>query len=270
MTDLKMFGFPVKFDCSDNTLKPGENGVSFLDYSRKPSVKMFGLLADESYKTEDDIYYDFYKSIGRDSERGEFEKLALRYDSTVIMPGCAGREYKKTAGHFHCTIPGHSVSYPEYYQVVSGKALFVMQKVADDHAEGKIKVEDAILCEVNAGEAIVVPPEYGHCTVNIGDEPMIFINLVACDSHNYYDSVKHSTGMCCWIMKDGAGYSVEKNPAYDFAGQPRITAPRDNAKIGIVKDVPVYSEYLADPAKFKYLSEPEASMDDFMSVFADE
>ncbi len=270
MQELKMFGFPVVFDESDNRLVPNEKDVSFLDYSRKLSNGMFGLLSDSSYDVADEVYYDFYKAIGRDGERADFEKLNLRYDSTVIMAGSAGDEFKKTAGHFHCEIPGQGMSYPEYYQVIKGKALFVMQKVTDCNTDGKMSVEDAILVEVNAGEAVVIPPEYGHCTVNIGAETLVFVNLVACESNNYYDSVKRSIGMCCYVKKEAdGGYRVEKNPGYDFACEPKVVTTVDNEKLGIHKDVPVYSLYLKNPEQFTYLTDPKDHMDDFFAVLKD-
>lgn len=158
MNELKMFGFPVVFDCNEKKLVPNTEGISYEAYSRKYSKGMFGLLADSSYNTEDDPYYDFYKAIGRDDERELFAAHGLRYDSTVIMAGAAGDEFKKTAGHFHCEVPGKGMSYPEYYQVVKGTALFVMQKVEDEHTDGRMNVVDCILAEVKAGQAIVIPP----------------------------------------------------------------------------------------------------------------
>lgn len=268
MKELQMFGFPVAFDPQKKTLVPLQQGVSFEDYSRKLSQGMFGLLADSGYKTESDPYYDFYKAIGRDSERQAFANVDLRYDSTVIMAGSAGDEYKKTAGHFHCEVPGKGMSYPEYYQVIKGRALFVMQKVKNFHTEDVMVVEDAILAEAGAGESVVIPPEYGHCTVNISDETMVFVNLVSCNSQNYYDSVKGSHGMCCYVKKDGAGYHIEKNPAYRFACDPKLVAAGESEALGIYKNTPVYTQFLKDPAKYAYLNMPETRVSDYLHAFA--
>lgn len=266
MQKLDMFGFPVVFNAQKNTLEPAADGISFEDYSRKLSKGMMGLLADKSYTKEDEVYYDFYKAIGRDEDRDTFKNVDLRYDSTVIMSGSAGDEFKKTAGHFHCEVPGKGMSYPEYYQVIKGTALFVMQKVQDCQTDGQMVVEDAILAEVHAGEAIVVPPEYGHCTVNIGDETLVFVNLVSCDSQNHYDAVKRHNGMCCYIKKDNSGYRVEKNPAYKFEGSPKKVAPGQSAILGIEKNSPVYTEFLKNPSKFVYLNSPENNVSDYFSA----
>lgn len=268
MQELKMFGFPVVFDATDDKLVPNAEGVSYEAYSRKYSKGMFGLLADASYATEDEPYYDFYKAIGRDEERAQFEARGLRYDSTVIMAGCAGDEFKKTAGHFHCEVPGKGMSYPEYYQVVKGTAVFVMQKVQDEQTRGRMNVTDCIIAEVKAGQAIVIPPNYGHCTVNVSDETMVFINLVAAASMNAYDGVKRSVGMCCYIKKNEDGsYRVEKNDHYDFSCEPKVVTPNDNDTLGIYQDKPVYTEYLRTPEKFDYLTSPENKMKDYFEVF---
>lgn len=269
MERLELFGFPVTFNESDNMLIPDAKGISYEQHSRKLSKGMFGLLADKNYCIEDDPYYDFYLSIGVDADREKFKAVNLRYDSTVIMQGCAGDEFKKTAGHFHCDVPGKGMSYPEYYQVIKGKALFVMQRVNNYCTEGSMVVEDAILAEVNAGESIVIPPNYGHCTVNISDETMVFVNLVSCSSTNYYDSVKKSVGMCCYIKKgENGGYIVEKNPSYQFTCEPKIVTPTDNDTLGIHKGVPVYTQFLNAPDKFAYLNSPENNMSDYFAVFA--
>ena len=270
MQELSMFGFPVVFDPSDNRLVANAADVSYEAYSRKLSKGMFGLLADAAYTAQDEPYYDFYKAIGRDGERAAFAGRALRYDSTVIMQGAAGNEYKKTAGHFHCEVPGKGMSYPEYYQVIKGTAVFVMQKVRDEHTEGRMLVEDCLIAEVKAGQAIVIPPNYGHCTVNVSDETMVFVNLVAENSQNDYAGVKRSVGMCCYILQaENGGYRAVKNPHYDFACEPKLVVPTDNDVLGIYDHHPVYSEYLRTPQKFDYLTSPEHNMKDYFQVFRD-
>ncbi len=270
MQALKMFGFPVGFNAADDKLVLLEDDVRFEESARKFSKGMFGLLADDSYSVEDEPYYDFYKAICRKGDLDKFEARKLRFDSTVIMAGCAGGEFKKTAGHFHCQIPGGNMSYPELYQVIKGTAVFVMQKVDDENKTGeKMVVEDCIIAEVPAGEAVVIPPGYGHCTVNVGYETMVFINLVSCDSMNAYDSVKASQGMSCYIMQNGSGgFTVKKNPRYDFACEPKIVVPRDNATLGIKKDLPVYTAYLRQPDGFDYLNAPDGFVNEMLAVFS--
>lgn len=268
MNELKMFGMPIQFCEESQKLVPANDNIHYEDYSRKYSKGMFGLLADATYNIEDNPYYDFYKAIVEDDTKGIFQSTDLRYDSTVIIEGTAGGEFKKTAGHFHMPIPGQAVSYPELYQVIKGTALFVMQKVDDYRKEdGSMQVQDVILTKVEAGESVVIPPDYGHCTINIGAETMVFVNLVSCHSTNYYDSVKRHAGMCCYAFRtpDG-GFRIEKNPRYDFACEPRLTTPTDSPVCGLEKNVPVYRSFLQDPKKYAYLNDPAPAVEAMFSL----
>jgi glucose-6-phosphate isomerase len=271
MKKLPLFGFPVVFNETDNMLLPDAEGISYEKHSRKYSKAMFGLLSDSNYTKTEEPYYDFYLSIGVDADRSVFQSKNLRFDSTVIMSGLAGDEFKKTSGHFHCEVPGKGMSYPEYYQVIKGKALFIMQKVTDCQSQGKMVVEDILLAEVNAGESIVIPPDYGHCTVNISDETMVFINLVSYDSNNFYDSVKSSAGMCCYIKKGSdKNYVIEKNPNYQFAAcEPKVVTPCSSEALGITKDRSVYELFLKQPNTYGYLDNPENTMNEFLAAFKD-
>jgi glucose-6-phosphate isomerase len=268
MEELKMFGMPILFDEATDKLSSSDKSVNWEDYARKYSEKMFGLLAENEYKVKDNPYYDFYKAIVKDNNKAEFTKANLRYDSTVIMRGCADKEFKKTAGHFHHLIPGKNMSYPELYQVIKGTALFVMQKVDDfNKSSGKMTVEDVIMAEVKAGQAVVIPPDYGHCTINISDETMVFINLISLGSSNHYDSVKNSHGMCCYAYRNEDGtYRIEKNPNYKFNCDVRITVPSESKILGIRNDTPVYTEFLKNPGKFDYLNNPENNLKDYFSL----
>jgi len=268
MEELKMFGMPIMFDEETDKLSSSDKNVNWEDYSRKYSDGMFGLLAEDHYNVKDNPYYDFYKAIVNDNDKAEFVKANLRYDCTVIMKGCADKEFKKTAGHFHCFIPGKNMSYPELYQVVRGTALFVMQKVDNvNKVNDKMTVEDVILAEVKAGQAVVIPPNYGHCTINISDETMVFVNLVSMDSSNYYESVKNSHGMCCYVYRNDDGtYRIEKNPNYVFNCGIRIAVPSESDTLGIRNNVPIYTEFLKNTRKFAYLNNPENYINDFFSL----
>lgn len=266
MKELKIFGMPIFLDESTGKLESANPSIEWEDYSRKYSEKMFGLLADTTYNIKDEPYYDFYKAIVDNEVRSKFSSVDLRYDSTVILPGTAGNEFKKTAGHFHLPIPGKAYSFPETYQVVNGTALFIMQKVDDYRKDTPMVVKDLILAEVHAGESVVIPPDYGHCTINISDETMVFINLVSVNSHNFYDSVKNSHGMSAYVFKSADGYRIEKNPAYIFECEPKVMRVQNSEKLGLTHNYPVYTQFLKTPDTFSYLNDPSKHMDNFFEL----
>lgn len=270
MKDLSQyFGMPIMLDEETGKLVSSDPDVSWEASSRKFSDKMIGLIADPSYDKKDEMYYDFYKAIVRNSDKEVFTSRELRYDSTVIFAGTANGEFKKTAGHFHMPIPGKTCSYPELYSVINGTAVFVMQKVDNYETTDTMTVEDLVLAVVHPGETIVIPPNYGHCTVNISDETLVFINLVAEDSHNYYDGVKASVGMSAYVFKDGDSFTVRKNPNYKFNCEPRITAPTDCPELGIVAGKTAYDAYLENPDLFLYLKDPEEKAPYCLSMLKD-
>ena len=81
----------------------------------------------------------------------------IRYDITIIPPGMLGREYIKTAGHYHPLVPGGSVTYPELYEVLEGEALYLLQRQ---------DLGDVVAINASAGDKVLVPPNYGHITIN--------------------------------------------------------------------------------------------------------
>ena len=104
-----------------------------------------------------DLYFmfrDLYLS------RADKEKLlaqGLRYDITIIPPAMLGKEYIKTAGHYHPLVPGGAVTYPELYEVLEGEALYLLQ--SEDHS-------DVAVVHASAGDKVLVPPGYGHVSIN--------------------------------------------------------------------------------------------------------
>ena len=76
--------------------------------------------------------------------------------------------------------------------------------------------------------------------------------------------------MCCYVLRNPDGsYHIEKNPHYDFAGQPRIVVPTHSPTLGISKNVPVYTSFLKAPETYRYLNEPEGLMSDYFSMLKD-
>ena len=109
--------------------------LEFGGKRREPDIRrlsdMREVVFDQSWlaTAEDFELYYMYRDLFL--SRGDGEKLReqnLRYDITIIPPGMLGREYIKTAGHYHPLVPGGSVTYPELYEVLEGKALYLLQR----------------------------------------------------------------------------------------------------------------------------------------------
>jgi len=114
-----------------------------------------------------------------------------------------GGEYPKTYGHYH--VP----PYAENYQVLSGKAGFLLQKIEGD------KVTDVMLEIVLAGGKIAVPAGYAHVSINLGSG-----YLITQDDHdpahfnNNYESIRQMKGMAYYILDKGGKLDAVPNPSY--------------------------------------------------------
>ncbi len=128
----------------------------------------------------------------------------LRGDVTLIYPGTLpSGELIKTHGHYHPEGPWGV--WPELYGVAKGSSLFILQNV-----EGEVK-----LVRVNEGELIMIPPGYGHVTVNVGEEELVTFNYVSPLFKSIYDPYKEKRGAAVYVLKDRKGIKVVRNPNYD-------------------------------------------------------
>ncbi len=161
----------------------------------------------------------------------------LRYDITVLPYRRLGREHVKTFGHYH-NRASNGRPYPEIYEVISGKAVFVLQKPA-----GPV-IEDLIVVEVHEGESILVPPGYGHVTVNPGEGTLIYANLVCKLVRGDYSLFRRMRGAAVYLTVFG----TLKNPMYS-----QVPAPRNADELVIKKSLADMAE---DPRIREFLRNP--------------
>ena len=165
MYELKKSGLPLYMDEKTNIMALSAV-LKFGGYARKTTDKMAGLLADEANLDQQALepFYDVYRDIAFEEDLELLRSHDYRYDITIIMPGQINGECKKTSGHYHGWTPARKNTYAEVYEVISGTALYVLQKSPNFDAEdpSKVKVEDLIFVTVPAGKTLLVPPNYGH------------------------------------------------------------------------------------------------------------
>jgi len=118
-------------------------------------------------------------ALGRDNpliyrvsyDRGNGES-DIEYGVGTIMPGTVGREFFMTKGHFHQLREA-----AEIYIGLSGKGLLLME----DERTGLCR---AVPFETNT--MVIVPGFNAHRTVNIGNEPLIYIGIYSAQAgHDY-------------------------------------------------------------------------------------
>ncbi|HHX75375.1 MAG TPA: glucose-6-phosphate isomerase [Firmicutes bacterium] len=193
-----------------------------------------------------------YRGVSREEDRELLAAHGLRYDVTVIRPGRIGREYIKTAGHYHPVKPGTDTTYPEVYEVLAGRAHYLLQTEPDE--EGV----DAIIIEAVPGDKVLIPPGYGHITINPGTEPLIMSNWVAAGFASVYGPIKELRGGAYFeVAAEGEDEQFLVNPNYQPTPRLAMRPVEDWPDFGLIAGKPMYLAFLADPGKFAFLTHPE-------------
>jgi glucose-6-phosphate isomerase, archaeal len=262
---LEKTGLPIDFD-------PDTCEVAFADlkdplYGVRRFADMRPVLADPDCSGPDVMYW-MYRATGKRTCGHLLRDHALRYDLSVFKHGMMGREYFKTSGHYHPPVPHGAISYPEVYEVASGVALYLLQKVDDYKAcPHEVTVEDFIVLRAEAGEKAMMPPDYGHVTVNSSGAPMVMTNWVCSEFKSYYDSVALCHGFAYYLISENGTAKWVPNPAYQKPLPPiRFARPKDVPELGIAKSEPMYLSAEREPERFRFISRPEAYLDAMWSA----
>jgi len=265
MIKLEKSGLPLYLDEVVNILAISAQ-LPFMGYSRKVAGRMEGLWA--GYVTdEDEPVYDVYRGFAFEKDKALLDKYNFRYDITIVLPGDVDGELKKTSGHYHGYDPEHANTYAEVYEVIKGTALYVLQRADNfDTDPGNIKVTDVILATVHEGETIIVPPNYGHCSINVGQGPLVFSNLAYGQCPIVYDAVRNYRGMCYYVMKNNDGIMYQKNNLYKTLPEAKYADVRENPHLGIKFGLPVYHSFMENPDAFGFLGRPGQDLNAVMDM----
>lgn len=252
MIDLKeTSGLPIKLN-NDFHLEFDESV-----HHTEPGVRLFSdlvpVLMDKNAKTDREELYYMYRDVHMPEHEASMRANHLRYDVTVVPPAMLGQEFNKTVGHYHPVVPGKAVAYPELYEVLEGKALFLIQKV---DATGK-EIQDIQAIKAKAGDKVIYPPGYGHIIVNIGDGPLVTANWVSDAFESIYQPVKDMEGMGYYVLSDGSGgYKFEQNPKYEYMPPIKASSTADSGW-GLSLEKPMYLVGVANPEQLAFLNNPE-------------
>ncbi len=176
--------------------------------ARSPAeLRSFHFFPDISYN--EPLYFMYRDVAKHEQDRPWLEFHTLRYDITVIPPADLGGEYVKTKGHYPPENPA-GVGYPEIYEVLEGRAHFLLQKKT---------LDDIVLVQVRAGDIAGIPPGYGHVTINPSPlETLILANLVSTRLKKRIRGVREPPWRS--IVRTGGGETGEKSPIPAEPGDP--------------------------------------------------
>ena len=217
---------------------------------------MADVLFDQTWVTKqpDRALYEMYREVHLSKK--DLEKMrnaSLRYDITVIPAGMLGPEFVKTAGHYHPLCPRECISYPEVYQVIRGTATYLLQK--DD-------LTDFIVVTAEDGEIVLIPPNYGHVTVNASSSELVMANWVSDAFQSEYEPIRTKAGVAYYLTEDG----IVKNKNYDQIPELRYAKPKSYPKADLYSGEDMY-ELIDDLDKLDFLNNPINYQDLFKKPF---
>jgi glucose-6-phosphate isomerase len=211
-----------------------------------PSIRRLGemkwLLCDQKFAAKADrkmpLYY-MHRAVARSGW--------LRYDLTIIPPLMLGTEYNKTAGHYH-SLAKRGLSYPEVYEILHGSATYLLQKKKKGSKKASGELDDVIIIDAIEGDKILMPPNYGHVTINRSPSTLIMANIVADRCVSDYSEYARLRGAAYYITKKG----IIKNPNYK-----KVPAPRKKAASSPLPRPLSLFELLANNSRsLKFLEDP--------------
>lgn len=216
---------------------------------------MRGVLAYARCEATGPLYY-MYRDLARtDRDRAALQQACIRYDITIITAGSVCGEFIKTKGHHHPGNPA-GVPYPEVYEVLSGKGHFLLQAM---------DLTDVVLHPASSGDKVLIPPGFGHVTINPGSEPLVMANIVSGAFESEYAFFEAYRGAAYYEMDDGL---FQKNPLYTRVADLRILEAADHPGIGIVREQPLY-DLIGDQLIADVMNRPDQFMEIWDTVLRD-
>lgn len=234
-----------------------EGKVDFLDGLRavEPAVRLLGearyAFLDDAATGLDELYY-MYRDVAWCEHRNVLRQHGLRFDVTVLPSGMVGEEYNKTVGHYHPVKQGTTYTYPEVYEVLHGEATYLLQRPG---VTGE--VVDVVVFVAKAGDKVVIPPGYGHITINAGTETLVMANWVASEFQSVYGEIKELRGGAHYLVRRRGGAEWIPNPRYRSSVPVRFEETRDYPEFGFLRGVPMYKLIVEAPEKLRFLTHPE-------------
>jgi glucose-6-phosphate isomerase len=187
--------------------------------------------------------YEMARGACLEKDKAVFEKKGLRYDITNIRPGTIGGEFVKTIGHFH------KDSSSEIYEVLSGEALFLFQEIKGG---GK-----TYLIKAKPGEKVIIPPGFGHVTINCGKKNLVVADISSVDMKPDYEFFKKNRGAAYYAVEKNGKIETEKNGNYFLPGELKIGKPKEIPELGAVFSKPLYRLFVQNPGSFEFVRNSE-------------
>jgi glucose-6-phosphate isomerase len=102
------------------------------------------------------------------------------------------------------------------------------------------------------GDRVIIPPGFGHVTINPGGTTLAMANIVSTRFESDYTVYERFRGAAYYELEGG---TLVKNPSYPMAARVRILHARDQKGLDSLPDRPLYD--LIGTESLGFLNHPE-------------
>lgn len=239
----------------------------------KPQIREFSAMKNYlknpagSYWRKD--VYHMYRDLGLSQDLQVIHEAGLEYDLTVIPPGKIGDEFAKTIGHYHPYKHGTQVRYPEVYEVIYGKVFWLLQSASEDLE----RLEEVYLIEASRGEKILVPPGFGHASINPTDDVLVLSNWQPLGNQGIYEPYESHSGAAYYVTlaqrltksgKTTAESEFAPNLNYNHVPELIRATPRELPQYDLLSALPMYFTGTRNLKILDFLTSPENYADELV------
>ena len=261
MRDLEQIcGLPIALDGEQLDFGAGivveEHGIRLLE-ALEPVV-----LEPEHCRGIREAAYVMDNGVYRKTDADRLQDVPMRYELTLIPPRQIGREYIKTFGHRHHPEPRSGIDYAEVCEVLVGKAHFIFQTL---DLSGP-SAPSAFCIEATAGQKVVFPPGFDHCTINPGPEPVLFSDVIARGVSGDYSRFTATRGAAYLEVEEQGAPAFIPNPTYERVAPLQEITPVEYPHLRLTDEEPLYTAFVGTRGElWHFLTDPRL----FWSTFPD-
>lgn len=241
-------GFKIEADIPNLEFRYGEDVYEPVSEKRKLD-DIRKSLSDSEVKGPEYVYA-VAMDVAKKKHRQDLIQRNLLYGAMIFCKGCVGEEPVRSQGHIHAISKTCNDSTCEVYEIWSGEAYIYMQESAKDNPGRCFAVH------AKAGDVVIVPPSWAHATINADpSQEMLFGAWCVRDYGFDYDDVRAHGGVAYFPKVEDNQIVFVQNPAYQSEGIV-IKEAREYPEFGILKGVPIYTQYENNPDLFRFVSDP--------------
>ncbi len=231
----------------NNLLEFSSESIKKITPSVRTIKELEPVLKDSVPSFDCDCYF-MYRQVELVKDSEKIKNSGLRFDLTLIPSKKIGEEFNKTFGHFH---PKNSagVFFPEVYEVIFGEAIYLLQKIDDSQF---------IAIHAKQGDKVIIPPGFGHVTINPSTNPLLMSNWIEATFKSNYSKFKEKKGAMYYFTEKG----FEKNPNYEKHATLIECNPINFKELGATSE-PMYSFGVNNLESLDYLKHPESYLNQF-------